>query len=305
MNPKTVVATASLLTATTLALPPLAQAVATEYLFSWGSLGSADGQFSIPTGIAVAPSGDVFVLDVGNRTIQKFTADGEFLTKWNSYAPGYPPASLIVRSGDGGLFAHEGGYLYKYDSAGNYLYRRPGPSPNTIHVDTDVHGYLYWSYFTGFDACVRVCTQDLVCESGLICRAYLQGGTAVDASRTAYVAGTEDYNRWYIWRRAISGEVSSWEAYASRLAVDANGFVFALDDREHRIRVFDGAGGLAAQFGAPGSGPGQFDRPSDVAFGSSGRIYVVDRNNHRIQVFGPGATPVAPSSWGRMKAAYR
>ncbi len=37
--------------------------------------------------------------------------------------------------------------------------------------------------------------------------------------------------------------------------------------------------------GAPGSGPGQFLNPRNVAVGADGHIYVLDTGNHRLQVF--------------------
>ena len=43
-----------------------------------------DGQFHFPTGIAVDSSGNVYVADFANDRIEKFTADGKFITKWGS-----------------------------------------------------------------------------------------------------------------------------------------------------------------------------------------------------------------------------
>jgi DNA-binding beta-propeller fold protein YncE len=37
--------------------------------------------------------------------------------------------------------------------------------------------------------------------------------------------------------------------------------------------------------GRPGSGGGQFDRPTGVAVDSGGKVYVADTNNHRVQKF--------------------
>ena len=37
--------------------------------------------------------------------------------------------------------------------------------------------------------------------------------------------------------------------------------------------------------GSQGSGPGQFNLPSAVAFSPDGDMYVADQGNHRIQVF--------------------
>ena len=47
----------------------------------WGMPGKGDGQFSIVLGIAVDPSGNVYIADFGNNIIQKFNGDGKFVTK--------------------------------------------------------------------------------------------------------------------------------------------------------------------------------------------------------------------------------
>jgi len=52
-----------------------------------------------------------------------------------------------------------------------------------------------------------------------------------------------------------------------------------------RIMRFNAEGEFISQFGSVGSGPGQFDLIHGVAVDRDRRIYVVDRNNSRIQVF--------------------
>ncbi|MBI3743628.1 MAG: hypothetical protein HY261_05000, partial [Chloroflexi bacterium] len=54
----------------------------------WGSEGSGDGQFNMPSGIAVDAQGNVYVADRGNYRIQEFTSTGKFLTKWGSEGSG-------------------------------------------------------------------------------------------------------------------------------------------------------------------------------------------------------------------------
>jgi iron(III) transport system ATP-binding protein len=51
-----------------------------------------------------------------------------------------------------------------------------------------------------------------------------------------------------------------------------------------RIQKFRPNGEFVLQFGRPGTEPGEFQRPSGVAF-HEGRLYVVDAFNNRIQVF--------------------
>jgi DNA-binding beta-propeller fold protein YncE len=43
-----------------------------EYLFGWGSFGSAADQFNLPSGIAFGPDGDVWVVDGGNNRVMRF-----------------------------------------------------------------------------------------------------------------------------------------------------------------------------------------------------------------------------------------
>lgn len=52
-----------------------------------------------------------------------------------------------------------------------------------------------------------------------------------------------------------------------------------------RVIRFNAQGEFISQFGSVGSGPGQFDLVHGVAVDRDRRIYVVDRNNSRIQVF--------------------
>jgi len=55
---------------------------------SWGSYGSANGQFHGPRGIALGLNGNVFVVDSGNNRIQVFDSNGTFITNWGTYGSG-------------------------------------------------------------------------------------------------------------------------------------------------------------------------------------------------------------------------
>ncbi|MEO8441955.1 MAG: 6-bladed beta-propeller [Betaproteobacteria bacterium] len=46
-----------------------------------------------------------------------------------------------------------------------------------------------------------------------------------------------------------------------------------------------GAGKFIKTWGKKGSGPGEFDMPHGLAIDSSGRLFVADRGNSRIQIF--------------------
>ena len=48
---------------------------------------------------------------------------------------------------------------------------------------------------------------------------------------------------------------------------------------------YDNTGTFENKFGSSGTNNGQFDNPRGIAFDSSGNIYVVDSDNHRVQKF--------------------
>src|SRR5439155_11318894 len=58
------------------------------FLTTWGSAGSGDGQFNAPNSVAVDGGGNVFVSDLNNKRIEKFTNTGTFLTKRGSIGSG-------------------------------------------------------------------------------------------------------------------------------------------------------------------------------------------------------------------------
>ncbi len=63
----------------------------------WGSLGTGNGNFTLPTRAATDSSGNVYVSDTGNHRIQKFNSSGTFITKWGATLLGLPVAGI----GDG------------------------------------------------------------------------------------------------------------------------------------------------------------------------------------------------------------
>ena len=52
-----------------------------------------------------------------------------------------------------------------------------------------------------------------------------------------------------------------------------------------RVAKYDKTGQWVKQWGGPGSGPGQFNTVHSIASDATGKIYVADRANRRIQVF--------------------
>lgn len=49
------------------------------YVGKWGSEGRGNGQFIMPSGLAVAPNGRVYVADRDNQRVQYFSPSGSYL----------------------------------------------------------------------------------------------------------------------------------------------------------------------------------------------------------------------------------
>ncbi len=58
------------------------------FLHKWGTPGTGDGEFNGPAGIGVGPDGSVYVVEQHNARVQKFASDGTFIAKWGSQGSG-------------------------------------------------------------------------------------------------------------------------------------------------------------------------------------------------------------------------
>lgn len=83
------------------------------------------------------------------------------------------------------------------------------------------------------------------------------------------------------------------------LLVDNEGNVLVMDTGNKRIKVFDADGNFLTQFGEFGFELGQFDEPVGMALDrESGRLYVADTWNQRVQVLEYANGAIAPlESW--------
>jgi sugar lactone lactonase YvrE len=103
---------------------------AETYVFvtKWGTSGSGNGQFSSPEGVAIDSSSNVYIADMSNHRIQKFSSTGTFITKWGSSGSGteqFYPHSVAVDSLSNVYVADSDGIsinrMQKFSSTGTFL----------------------------------------------------------------------------------------------------------------------------------------------------------------------------------------
>jgi hypothetical protein len=116
-------------------------------LMKWGTRGTGPGQFNTPHGIAVGGSPPrVFVSDRGNRRIQVFDVNGNFLEEW----PGIAPHSMMM-SADEHVWAVDSisDRIVKFDLSGHAEYSfgqfgtRPGYTWAMHQISADQDGNLF------------------------------------------------------------------------------------------------------------------------------------------------------------------
>ena len=133
---------------------------------------------------------------------------------------------------------------------------------------------------------------------------YRPGGIALDGDGNIYVA--DQFNE-RVLKFSPQGElmmvIGTIEGTGpgqfqnpDGIVVTSEGYIYVTDQGNNRIPKFDKYGNFIVEWGrgrerhkggrrreVPG---GEFDNPGGIAFDSSGNVYVVDRCNGRVQVFG-------------------
>jgi DNA-binding beta-propeller fold protein YncE len=100
-----------------------------------GKAGDGPGEFNAPGGVAVAPDGDLFVVDFYNQRVQRLEADGTFVRQWGTTgeigisagAFNYP--TDVALAADGTLYVADGygDRVQAFASDGAFSHKWGGP----------------------------------------------------------------------------------------------------------------------------------------------------------------------------------
>ncbi len=274
-----------------------------------------------PEGIAVDTSGHVFVTDTvslgssGGDQLVEYTADGTFLDVIAGPGTGngqvLDPTSVAISPTSGDIFTVESGNnltprVQRFDGLGNYITKWPstnnygsgnGQFKNPQGVAVDSTGKV-WVADLGNQR-VQQFTPTGVWQSSIDlstspCQSPAE--LAFDATDVLYIVGTS-----HVCRYATNGNLlNSWGSTgATGVDIDGSGNAWVTTTADV-ITVFDATGATVATYGSAGSGNGNLNNPQGIGFAPSGKVYVADTGNGRVERF--SGAGIYQTDWGHYPA---
>jgi tripartite motif-containing protein 71 len=294
-----------------------------NYRPSWygafGTVGTGDGQMKVPADTAIAPNGDVFVLDKGNARVLRFSSTGKYLSKFGSAGTGNgqlkAPTSIAIDGSNNLWVTDAGNYRVQEFTEGGEFIRAVGSSGTgnaqfsiAEGIATDLKGNVYVAdtynrRIQVFDEEGNYLSKFGTAGSGL---GQFTEANAVDVGRhgNVYVADWGANKIQVFNEKGESllqfGSTGAGEGqfnHADAIEADEKGNVWVGDQSNGRIELFNEAGEYLTQFGAKGSGEGQFSfaYPMGITADPSGGLWITDVSNNRIQKWQvPSTEPPKP-----------
>lgn len=302
--------------------PPGADKIAPpQYLYSISGAGASE--LRRPVGVGVAPDGRVYVVDFGNKRVSAFTNAGRYLFSFNKTVDGtlFNPVHLVVHDNEVYvsdrryrciyIFSLSGKYLRKYQAQNEDLKWTPlafsfdatgGLRATDVQL-TNKHQLMYFSAEGSRTATIGKTAQvkSLHDSPGTF---LFPAGVAVSPTGEVYVSDGDNRRVQVFDANGQFNRMMDTSGVPRGIAVDSTQRVYVVDALAHTVGVYDSKGRELTRFGSRGFGPGQFNYPNDVTLDKNGRIYISDRENHQVQVWGwpsvvipASVAPGSPMSW--------
>ncbi len=284
--------------------PPEAGAAHLSYASQIGSLGSGSGQFHTPIDATFDGEGNLWVSDLSNNRIEKFSSKGTFIATYGSYGSGNGqfngPGGIDVNQSTGNVYVADtyNARIEELSSSGSFI-RAFG---------TEGSGKLTEPGSLKIDSAGNVWVPDMSADkilefssSGTFIAAYGKEGSGevqfkkpialAFSGENLYIADSANHRVQEITNKGafvrnigIEGSGSGELYDPEGIAADSAGNLYVVDAGSSHVEEFNASGGYLATFASSkGTGEGQLSGPVGDAIDAAGDMYVVDTENNRVE----------------------
>jgi len=264
----------------------LADAGSFNFVGSFGSNGTANGQFQFPTAIAVDSSGNIYVTD--DTRLQEFTSSGTFIRTIGFGNYNEPIGVALDSSNNIYVSNYASGGVQEYNQAGNYLRTIPTggypfgvvvASNGNIYAENGASGSEHIVEFTNSGTALQTYSNPY--------GAFM----ALDKSGNLYIPirnenlVREINSSGGVVREITGGNLN--DPYG--IALDKNGNIFVANYGNTSVSEFGSSGSFIQNIGT-----GILSNPYNVAFDNNGNLLVADAGNNRIVEFTDSSAQSVP-----------
>ena len=229
-----------------------------DFIRHWGELGDEPGRMDGPAGIALGADGTLYIADQRNNRVQRFTSDGELVSVWGEAGADDGQFDLpwgVGATPDGGVLVADwrNDRVQKFSADGAHLL--------TVGESGGADGQLSRPSGAAADAAGNIYVADWGNERVQIFDA--------DGAHQATLRGQATLSAWA--RDYFSANPDEWEVRE----------IAELEPEtlpEHLQTPYHASSQIEPYFWGPVS----------VRLDAEGRLYVVETNRHRFQVYGSG-----------------
>jgi len=217
------------------------------------------GPMNLPSDVAVAPDGRVYIVDGGNSRIVIYKSNGDFIGTLGSKGAGAGQFDMPL-----GITVDKKGRVYVADT-GNYRVQIFDPTG------------LFVKQIPIRDKDLKIRPVDVATSPSM---------------DTLYVTGNNNhkvmlYNRQghQVGQWGKKGNNPSEFRYPATITVGRDGAVYVVDVLNSRVQIFEVNGQLRTTVGRWGVLPGELFRPKGVALDKNENIYITDSYMDVVEVF--------------------
>ena len=274
-----------------------------RFVSAIGEEGDQPGQFRQPQAVSTDNKGNLYVADTGNHRVQKFDGQNRFVDMVGGFGWDQEqfqrPMDVCADNGlDVFVADYENRRIVRCDNQlhwiSTFTARAAADERLQLGFPSSVSISIHADLYVVDSENGRVLKLNSLWQPELSFGNYDWGEGGLSEPASIYVARDD---RIYVSDRQ-AGRISLYDYFGTflqhlgesvlkrpaGLCVDTKGTIWVADSERQQVLAFSRSGRLLLQWGSAGAKLGALQNPADVAVHQN-RLYVADRDNHRIQLF--------------------